>query len=64
MFVDLGDGEWWNVDAIIKVEEARRYPPSPLPTSKIAYVVTLSNGDQRGITEEQFRRIFNISKAS
>lgn len=60
MFIEL-KGEWWNVDQIIKIEPYRQQGAGPQPVSEIIYTVTLSSGQQRGITEEEFKRIMNIS---
>ena len=62
MFVDL-KGEWWNVDQIAKIEPFRPAFGGELPTTEIVYVVTLSSGQTRGITEEEFTRIMNVSGA-
>ena len=65
MFIEL-KGEWWNIDQIAKIE---KYHPAkstgwgdPIAeTTDIIYVATLSSGQTRGVTEEEFRRIMNIS---
>jgi hypothetical protein len=54
MFVDLG-GVWCNVDQIVKIEKSLH------PATVITYVVTFSDGAQRGITDEEFKRIMNAN---
>jgi hypothetical protein len=71
MFVDL-KGEWWNVDQIAKIEPFHpakftgwgdAIPNQPATADTITYVATLSTGQARGITDEEFKRIMNVSNA-
>ena len=59
MFVDLSGAvrSWWNVDHIIKIEDT----VPPITNCKIVYTVTFTDGFMRGITEEEFKRIMNVS---
>lgn len=56
-FIDL-KGEWWNVEQITKIEKRTSGSDHGIP-----YVVTLSDGSQRGIAEEEFRKIMVIANA-
>ena len=67
LFVDL-KGEWWNANHIVKIEPFRQQkfnewgePILDAPT-EIKYVATLSNGDKRGLTDEEFRTIMNVMR--
>jgi len=59
VFVDLA-GEWWNIDHIAKIEPARHEGLVPKNSYGVIYMATLSTGDKRGLTEEEFRLIMDI----
>ena len=64
-FVDLGGHRevWCNVDQIVRIQRPIHEGFVPAEPSKIVWVVTLSDGVQRGITEEEFERIMVMTKA-
>ena len=71
MFVNVGGDIrdfWINVDQIVSIEPAMPSrdgwtgKPSE-PPSKVAWVVTLSNGTTRGVTDEDLTKIKNVSDA-
>jgi hypothetical protein len=60
MLIDL-KGEWWNVDQIAKIEPFFHQGLVAEEPTEVVYMATLSTGDKRGITEEEFSRIINLS---
>jgi hypothetical protein len=55
MFVKIGD-TWYNVGHISAIKP---YPDRPYG---LAYVVTFSHEQAKGITEEEFRRLMSVSR--
>ncbi len=67
MFVNLGDDHrayWCNVDHIIGIEPLIQEGVKPTEPSKIVWAVTFSDNSRRGITEEAFKLIMNVSNSS
>ena len=64
-FVDL-NGVWINVDQIVRIDrhplQREGWTNAPMPP-EVTRVITFSTGDMRGISDEEFEQIMNISKA-